>query len=87
MREWWWMRRYIARHWVQHRGVMAGHWFGKHFPKGLAYWVVMGLWVRSTTGDNGDMDPSLVTAHDLLLVSEGQQPEGPRYHDCTPRGA
>lgn len=72
------MRLYLLRHWIGHRGVMAGHWFGRHFPRGLAYWVVMGLWVRSTTGANGTVHPHLVTAHDLLLVAEGKAPEGPR---------
>jgi hypothetical protein len=67
--------RVEIRHWLLHRGVDLGHWFGRHVPRTLAYWAVMGLWVRATTGENGHRNAVAITAHDLLLVSEGKAPE------------
>jgi hypothetical protein len=69
------MIRMDARQWLEHRYVMAGHWLGKRTPRTIAYWVVMGLWVRATTGENGHRNAVAITAHDLLLVSEGKAPE------------
>lgn len=52
--------------------VSAGHWFGRHLPRQLAYWAVMGVWARATTGPYQDRAPDEVTVWDALRMLEGK---------------